>query len=304
MAKMATPRRGAVLSAFTMPPPLSNLMRRPWTDWLLLVEATCSLLAARWRLLFCSFEQIAHTLGHEEAETLRTCTPEMSSLGKRIGWAVKAVARHSPLPLVCLPQAMAAQRMLARRRVSSTLYLGIRLRAAIAEPLAAHAWLRLGPWLITGRPSRVARFPIASFAWVRSRGLPAWKWLRRGTVFLGVVALASCSLVPIPPLRLVSWHQFPAFLQPAVQWLGGQDFWSNVLGVGAINLLVHTLMFGRYRAEPMRRMRLIALMFALVVALECAQLFMPGRAFDLWDMVAGAVGLLLTSWPWVRFRPL
>jgi len=77
---------------------------------------------------------------------------------------VQAVARHLPWRFVCLPQAIAAQRMLRRRGVASTLYLGVAPDREKPDAIAAHAWLRAGDKIVTGeRESRHQR-QVASFA--------------------------------------------------------------------------------------------------------------------------------------------
>ncbi len=71
--------------------------------------------------------------------------------------AVHTAARHLPWAPVCLPRAMAAKWMLARRNVASTLVLGIR-RPEIrdvddtgnAKATDLHAWLRVGDRTVTG----------------------------------------------------------------------------------------------------------------------------------------------------------
>ncbi len=60
-------------------------------------------------------------------------------LRARIGWAVAAAARAVPWDAVCLPQAMAAKAMLARRGQSSSLHLGAGFDAK--GGMIAHAWL-------------------------------------------------------------------------------------------------------------------------------------------------------------------
>ena len=52
--------------------------------------------------------------------------------------------------------------MLRRRRVPSTLYLGVRRSG---PGLSAHAWLRSGPAIVTGGIDESARYPpIAWFS--------------------------------------------------------------------------------------------------------------------------------------------
>ncbi len=58
------------------------------------------------------------------------------------------MSRYTFWESMCLVQAIAALKMLERRGVASTLYLGTS-RGASGEMLA-HAWLRSGPIYLTG----------------------------------------------------------------------------------------------------------------------------------------------------------
>jgi len=81
------------------------------------------------------------------------------SVAREIQYAVESAARHLPWKPVCFPQAVAAQWMLRRRAVPSTLYLGI----DPAEGYDAHAWVRAGTVMVTGGPRR-GHTVVSSFA--------------------------------------------------------------------------------------------------------------------------------------------
>jgi hypothetical protein len=142
--------------------PLVNLARRPPADWLLLAEAVATASLAKITLLTLPFARIAPRLGHAQAETLRTLDPAHTDLVRRIGWAVRTSGRYLPARIVCLPQAMAAQTMLRRRSLPSTLYLGVHLGENAA--MTAHAWLRTGPLIVTGNEARRRHTTVMTFA--------------------------------------------------------------------------------------------------------------------------------------------
>ena len=77
--------------------------------------------------------------------------PEVAS---EIGRMVATVARAMPFRALCLQQAVAARRMLRRRDVPATVYLGVsRAAAGRATPgrgTAAHAWVEVGSQVING----------------------------------------------------------------------------------------------------------------------------------------------------------
>lgn len=141
---------------------LAKFLRHDWAGRGLLLEALGCLLWAKLLLLLVPFRWLTSGLG----ATMKQSPPTISDLERRcasrISWAVQSVAAHVPLGLVCLPQAMAAKWMLRRRRLPSTLYLGV------ARPdetkFTAHAWLRVGDLILTGRAESRTHTVLATFA--------------------------------------------------------------------------------------------------------------------------------------------
>ena len=140
---------------------LHKFLRCSRADRLLLLEALFWLGWAKLLLLIVPFRWIAPRLGRQMTESPDSLTEAERPLIRRVGWAVQAIARYLPLGFVCLPQAMAAKWMLRRRRMPSTLYLG--LRREEKANLTAHAWLRVGAKIITGRTAIMDHRVIATF---------------------------------------------------------------------------------------------------------------------------------------------
>ncbi|REK75821.1 lasso peptide biosynthesis B2 protein [Paenibacillus paeoniae] len=114
----------------------------------LLVEATFYMGWARYQLLYRPFPGLAARLGepmketgYEENETRRK---ELA----RIRQALKLMSGHTFWESKCLVRAVAGLKMLERRGIESTLYLGTAKNET--GGMIAHAWLRSGPWYITG----------------------------------------------------------------------------------------------------------------------------------------------------------
>ncbi len=98
------------------------------------------------------FPRIAPSLGEPMHETPYAHRPAEERRVREISQAVRAMSRYTPWQSRCLVQAIAAQRMLARRRIASTLYLGT-ARDRNGR-MVAHAWLRSGPCYVTGAEER------------------------------------------------------------------------------------------------------------------------------------------------------
>jgi len=132
----------------------------------LVAEAVLCLLLARLALIFVPFPRLARRLGRfvppDEARRLAAApAAPHAQWAADIGWAVTRAARYVPFKAVCLPQAMAARFMLARRGVASTMHFG----AARGEdkPLDAHAWLDAAGVEVTGYPVAKQFAEIACF---------------------------------------------------------------------------------------------------------------------------------------------
>ena len=137
--------------------------RRTWAARLLLIEAVCWLGWARLLVLTLPFRWIVVLWGlHHQPLTapLPTAWPTFSARQAvaQIRGAIQAVNRYTPWSSNCLAQALAANRMLHRRRLPSTLYLGVAKPAD--RPFAAHAWLRCGAQFVTGEAGRQQFTPV------------------------------------------------------------------------------------------------------------------------------------------------
>lgn len=148
---------------------LRKFFARSRGDRHLLFEALGELVRAKLMVHTIPFRHLARTLGRTPAETSPTISAGDRAVAVKISWAVQAAARYVPLGFVCLPQAIAAQRMLRRRGLASTLYLGVAPDPKKAEAITAHAWLRIGDKIVTGE-REAARH--RALAWFGADGAP------------------------------------------------------------------------------------------------------------------------------------
>jgi hypothetical protein len=79
----------------------------------------------------------------------------------RIGWAVTAVARRSPVPMTCLRQALAADAMLRRHGFASRLRLGVQLHPRPSSTsLQSHAWVECDGTIVVGGLEDLADYAV------------------------------------------------------------------------------------------------------------------------------------------------
>lgn len=114
---------------------------------LLFIEAYLYLGLAR-VLIGVPFCKVVSSLGSQMQETSFTLNEKNKTAIMDVQNAIQVVSRHTLWESKCLAKAIAAGKMLQRRNIESTLYLGT-AKDENAE-LIAHAWLRSGPFYITG----------------------------------------------------------------------------------------------------------------------------------------------------------
>ncbi len=99
----------------------------------------------RYIILHRPFAKISPAIG-----VLRLETPEERPT--QAVWAVKktveVVSKRMPWSCTCLVQALTAKKMLNRRGLGCTLYMGVATDSA--GKMEAHAWLRCGDTYVTG----------------------------------------------------------------------------------------------------------------------------------------------------------
>jgi hypothetical protein len=128
------------------------------SDRRLLWEAGFFLLLARVELIILPFARIVAGLG------TRGRSPAGENAGeqvRRVRWAVEAVARHSPSPLTCLPQALAASWMLQARGHAPRMIYGVATDPA--KGFSAHAWVELEGAPVVGHRAARGFTVLASF---------------------------------------------------------------------------------------------------------------------------------------------
>jgi Transglutaminase-like superfamily len=112
------------------------LRAMPCADRQLVAEAAILLGVSRLLLLSIPFRLIVPLLSRKIRCSLES---RHQPPDRRVRWAAMIAARNVPFRAVCLPQAMAAKFMLARRGYPSILHLGVGKNDA--SNLIGHAWL-------------------------------------------------------------------------------------------------------------------------------------------------------------------
>ncbi|NOU65173.1 lasso peptide biosynthesis B2 protein [Paenibacillus sp. LMG 31461] len=127
----------------------------------LFIEAFVYLAWAR-MLISVPFAKIAPSLGKAMEESAQD-QPNIRKIELiQIHDAILIISRHTLWDSKCLVRAIAAMKMLKRREISSTLYMGTRKDET--GKMIAHAWLRSGPFFITGAEGKDGYIVVGKFA--------------------------------------------------------------------------------------------------------------------------------------------
>jgi hypothetical protein len=114
---------------------------------LLLIEAFLFLGWAR-ILKMIPFSKLVPALGVPMDETSHGFTPRNNVKAKNISHAIHIMSKYTFWESECLVKAIAGMKMLERRRIDCTLYLGTAKDEG--GKMIAHAWLRSGSFYISG----------------------------------------------------------------------------------------------------------------------------------------------------------
>ncbi|HLH78318.1 MAG TPA: lasso peptide biosynthesis B2 protein [Candidatus Binataceae bacterium] len=136
---------------------LARITAMSWAERGLLLEAAWFLGLSRLALMIMPFRQLARWLERRP----RASTKATSANYCQIRRAVSIAARNVPWNAVCLPQAMTAKLMLARRGCASTLHLGVAKDGR--GTLLAHAWLEASGVTVVGGAAKADFSSISHF---------------------------------------------------------------------------------------------------------------------------------------------
>ncbi len=112
------------------------------------LEAYLILGLTRFLIWKFKFKRIAGIMGKINRDTELTDTKKELKKVKLISYAVRTMSKYTLWRSNCLTQAFTAKIMLDRRKLESTVYLGVAKDSD--NQMIAHAWLRCGKIFVTG----------------------------------------------------------------------------------------------------------------------------------------------------------
>jgi hypothetical protein len=121
----------------------------------LLMEAVSMIILAQLTIKFIPFKRYSRWL---QSMNGQHNAPELLAL--RLKRVIKWIDRFLPWEALCLPRAISAKAMLARRGYSSVLTLGV---ADVQRDMKAHAWLTAGDIIVSGGEGMKGYHDLAHF---------------------------------------------------------------------------------------------------------------------------------------------
>ncbi len=131
---------------------------RTFQDLALFVEAFIFLHTSKLIILIIPFKKIAANLG--KLNELQVQSSSNTQKVKSIYVAIQRAAKLSFHSSKCYDQALTARWMLGNRSIPSTIYFGL---AKEGNGLSAHAWVKSGNYIVTGKPGMDNFTVVASF---------------------------------------------------------------------------------------------------------------------------------------------
>lgn len=132
--------------------------RKSFFEYALFVEAWINLCFAKLLVVFFPFKRIAALIGEPQVESTKEVMD--ATIVKDIEVALIRAIKYAFFKSKCYDQALATTFMLKRRRISSTIYFGLHKEG---EQLLAHAWVRCGDKIISGKLGQERFTPLAWF---------------------------------------------------------------------------------------------------------------------------------------------
>lgn len=114
---------------------------------LLFVEAFFLTGLMRAKILKVPFNKLKEELGTYNTESADDVVLDDYKIAKIVRDVVVTISKFTPWESLCLVQAMTVQRMLKKRGISTTIYLGVNKEN---KNMVAHAWIRCGQMFVTG----------------------------------------------------------------------------------------------------------------------------------------------------------
>lgn len=142
-------------------PNIQRLFKLNWHEFFFFIRASLLTVFCSLIIFITPKRFIFRRLGEKGIESSFEATQWSLDETLQVEKAVRRAVRYLPWRTKCFAQAIAAKRLLQKKKIPSTIYLGVAKRGE--DKMIAHAWLRSGNRIVTGK-EEVSKFtPILFF---------------------------------------------------------------------------------------------------------------------------------------------
>ena len=117
-----------------------------------------------------SSRNLARAMGDQYLQNRTLCvlaTEEQALTASRMGKLMYSVSKNVPWESKCLTDALCVKWLLNRYKIPAVFYLEARINSddnSPNDPMQAHAWVSVGPYVVTGAPEHLDFQVVATFA--------------------------------------------------------------------------------------------------------------------------------------------
>ncbi|MFC2086796.1 lasso peptide biosynthesis B2 protein [Bacteroidota bacterium] len=105
-----------------------------------------------------SFKRYCHILGNENTSKINNQYDQV--FAEQVVKYILLTSKYMPIQIKCFAQALVAKKILKRKKIHSTLFLGIQKNGDILE---AHAWLEINGHVVLGIMKKSTFIPVKIF---------------------------------------------------------------------------------------------------------------------------------------------
>ena len=128
----------------------------------MLIEAYILSGLYRFAIVFLPFKYVKKQLGEAKTESTYEVDDAVYQEAKQIRIIVLLACKYTPWESKCLVRAMLVQHFLKRKKIPTTIYLGVNKDEL--NKMKAHAWIRCGDMIVTGQDEKDHFIQVASFS--------------------------------------------------------------------------------------------------------------------------------------------
>ncbi len=139
-----------------------NIVKGDWEFKKLVFISFFYCFYVRFLMLFVKYKRYEDRLGERGVASFDVVEETQRLLLLKVRAAVVGVSNHTPWESKCMVQALATKWILKRYGIASTIYFGVMKDPENTGALKAHAWLRVGEYIVTGKEGHMA-FKVVNF---------------------------------------------------------------------------------------------------------------------------------------------